>query len=94
MSYIQVLADRIRSEIAPELVPEGDVDALFLLYAVLAKVKGSDVSLEDVHDAWSAWMTLRSERHEAVVPFSQLDQATQEEDRPFQEAILRAVARP
>ena len=92
MNYIEKLAKRIREETPADALPSGDVEALFLLYALLAEVKGESIELEDVHDAWSTWMTLRSMPHESVVPFRELSATTQDEDRPFKEAILRALA--
>lgn len=55
-----------------EVLPDSDTDSLFILYAVLCLTKGSTVSNQDVHDAWSAWMTLRGEQHESLVPYDQL----------------------
>lgn len=87
MNYIDDVAQAIRREVAPNLLPEGDTTSLFRLYAVLALARGTDVSLEDVHNAWSAWMSEREPTHEAIRPYEQLSSHLQREDRPFLEAI-------
>lgn len=53
--------------------------------------RAADVSREDVHDAWSAWMTLRAKGHEAIVPYPQLEPQVQAEDNPFVVAIRRVA---
>lgn len=70
---------------------DGDTRLLFLIYALLARAKGEDVTSEDVHDAWAVWMTAQAENHEALVAFSQLDAATRAEDHPFVAAIRRVA---
>jgi hypothetical protein len=47
----------IRSRLDPHSLPEGDLDQLFAIYAVIALACGPVVSLEDAHNAWAAWMT-------------------------------------
>jgi len=92
LSYIDDLAGVIRAETPPDLLPdEPDLDALYRLYALLARVKGTAVTASDVHDAWSAWMLNRGEDHESVVPFEALTPDTQAEDEPFAEAIRKAA---
>jgi hypothetical protein len=93
MSYVSELADEIRAEVPPELVPDQDVDLLFLMYAVLLLAKGPGVDAEDVHNAWAAWMTHRDEAHESLVPFRDLPPDTRAEDSPFVGAIRRVAAR-
>jgi hypothetical protein len=87
VNYIERIASRIRSHIDPEDLPDGDVDELFALYAVLALARGPDVTREDVHNAWAAWMTTREPEHSALVPFEQLDPSTATDDEPFVIAI-------
>jgi hypothetical protein len=91
MSYLRELSEAIRAEVPPRLTPE-DADDLFLIYAVLARVKGNRVTEEDVHDAWTAWMEIHRQQHESMVPFDQLPRGVRDEDRPFVEAI-HTVAR-
>jgi hypothetical protein len=91
-SYIDELALSVRRAIPADLLPEDtDLDALFRLYAVLARVKGEAVTASDVHDAWSAWTLNRGQDHESIVPFDALAPETQAEDEPFAEAIRKAV---
>jgi len=93
VSYISDVADEIRSEVPADLLPAENVDLLFLTYAVLLLAKGTDVSREDVHNAWAAWMTFKGEDHESLVPFRELSSDTRAEDDPFVQAIRRVAAR-
>ncbi len=90
MSYLRDLAEEIRSELPHKLVPD-DADDLFLVYAVLVLVKGKDVTAEDVHNAWVAWMEIRGEHHESMMRFADLARGVRAEDDPFVTAI-RTVA--
>jgi len=72
-------------------VPD-DSDELFLLYAVLARVAGTHVTNEDVHDAWVAWMASRGKHHGSMVPFDELPAHVRDEDAPFADAIRSAAA--
>lgn len=91
MNYIRSMADRIKAQTPSDLLPDADVEPLFLLYALLAQVKGEEVDLPDVHDAWATWVALRGEQHPSLVPFDELPEATQREDQPFLEAIREAL---
>jgi hypothetical protein len=64
---------------------------LLRLYAVLLLAKGADVTAEDVHNAWSAWMQGRDPRHDAIKPFAELDESVKQMDEPFVAAIKRAA---
>lgn len=93
MTDLDELANRIRRSCPPDLLPDGDLDSLFLLYAVLGTSKGLGVTARDVHDAWRVWMLLRGQRdHASLVPFEQLTEKVQQADIPFVEAIHSAVA--
>jgi hypothetical protein len=93
VSYVAELAAAIRAELPEDLVPEVNAEPLFLLYALLALVKGADVNGEDVHDAWAAWMTWRGEAHDSLVPFVRLPASTKAEDDPYVAAIRRVARR-
>nr|WP_153427014.1 hypothetical protein [Streptomyces alkaliphilus] len=82
----------IRSHLPPDAEPPAGSDDLFRLYAVLLKAKGEQVTDEDVHDAWSAWMQSIDDTHKALVPFRELDPDTRAFDTPYADAI-RAAAR-
>lgn len=92
MSYLRNVADAIRSEVPERLIPP-DSNDLFLLYAVLARAKGHATTVEDVHDAWTAWMESRGEAHRSMVPFQQLPESVQAEDAPFVDAIHAVASR-
>jgi hypothetical protein len=89
MSYITEVADAIRSEVDPRLVPEGDTASLFRLYAVLALAKGTAVTPEDVHNAWAAWMSGNDPTHASIQPFDALSPTVQREDAPSWTAFAR-----
>lgn len=90
--YLDEIAQQIVAELEPGDLPDFEgVERLLRSYAVLVRVKGTDVSAEDVHDAWAAWMADFDINHPALVPFAELDEATREEDEPFLMAV-RAVA--
>lgn len=92
MNYLDATARRVEHEIAPNLRPEERGADLYRLYGLLVLVKGVDCTLEDVHNAWSAWMTTDEPDHDALVPFEELSPETREKDRPYLNAIRRAAA--
>lgn len=87
MNYIDRVALAIETEIPAESRPDHDTARLYRLYAVLALSKGIDVSLQDVHNAWSAWMADTDPGHPALVPFEDLSREKQDEDQPYAAAI-------
>jgi hypothetical protein len=89
--YLDELAAAIRSFVPDDRVPEGDADALFRLYALLLRVKGSGVTESDVHDAWAAWMASQDAEHESLLPYSDLNRDVQQQDRVFSAAIESAA---
>ena len=92
MSYVDEVAAAIRGVLLPDLIPSGDTSMLFRVYAVLALAKGEGVVLEDVHDAWAAWMSGHDPDHRSLIPFAELPAEVQRADQPYLDAI-RAVAR-
>lgn len=93
LSYVLEIAESLRSEVPQDILPEGDTDLLFLMYAVLVLTVGQDVRPKHVHDTWSAWMTYQDSSHESIKPFDQLSIGTREEDQPFVNAIRRVSLR-
>ncbi|WP_051324165.1 DUF7701 domain-containing protein [Candidatus Solirubrobacter pratensis] len=90
--YISTIATEICELVPATQRPGTDDDLrLFRLYAVLALVKGTDVSAEDVHDAWCAWIVDQDPDHQALVPYAMLGADQQRQDEPFVRAIV-AVA--
>jgi hypothetical protein len=92
MTYLDELADEIEQQIPPDLLPDKDTRLLFHLYALLALVKGTEVTAVDVHNAWAVWMEQGDPDHRSIKPFEELDTRTQSSDEPFAKAI-RAVAK-
>lgn len=86
-SYVEDIAKAVRARVPADVVPDGDTDLLFLLYALLALSRGRETSPRNVHDAWAAWMTARGEKHQSVVPFDELPSSVKQEDQPFVVAI-------
>lgn len=93
MNYLAKIADEISNELPPELIPEDGGGDLMLMYALLCVTVGRSVTARDVHDAWTAWMTGRGERHSSMIPFDELAADVQLEDEPFALAIRRVAER-
>lgn len=93
MTYLERLADEIRDEVPADALPPEDTRDLFLGYAVLLLAKGEDISGEDIHNTWVAWMAARGQEHESMRPFSELPLSTKDEDSPFVLAIRRVAER-
>lgn len=93
MNYVDEVAEAIRKEAPRESIPDSDTESLFILYALLCLAKGQEVSGEDVHDAWSTWMTLRGEQHASLVPYDRLPSNVRAEDSAFVLAIRRVASR-
>lgn len=88
MTYIDRLAETVRLELPKDARPEEHAVELYRLYALLVLVRGHRTTLEDVHDAWSTWMSAYEPTHSSLRPFNELDPDVQEEDRPYLKAIL------
>jgi hypothetical protein len=93
LSYLTDLADAIRAEVDPRLLPEGDTTSLFRIYAVLALAKGDRVTAEDVHNAWVARMSETDAHHPSIKLFNELSADVRRDDEPFVDAIRAALAR-
>jgi len=91
VNYIDEIASSIRSRVDHRSLPEGDLQQLFAIYALVALTCGPTVSGEDVHNAWAAWMTFQDDDHPALIPYAELDPSTASDDTPFVAAI-REVA--
>lgn len=67
------------------------------MYALLVLVKGTDITLSDVHDAWSMVMNFKEanppycygHEHRSIVPFEQLPVETQKRDEEYVEALVK-----
>jgi hypothetical protein len=69
----------------------GQDPAILDLYLLLALIKGAEVTLRDVHDAWAVWRSRSRPGHPSIVPFEQLTPDVQDLDRPFADAIASAA---
>src|SRR3954469_17224922 len=92
VNYLEDIATETRAELPPDLVPGEDAPTHFRLYALLLLVKGVAVDAEDVHNAWTVWMTARRPEHPALVPFAELTPDQRAADMPFVEAIRRVAS--
>jgi len=93
MNYLDALAASIRREVPSDSLPDGDTADLFRFYAVLALVRGTAVTREDVHNAWAAWMSASEPTHEAIKPYDELTRDVQREDQVFVDAIRKVTSR-
>lgn len=93
MNYVDELAAAIRERLPDDRWPDTGAEALTRLYALLALAKGTEVSAEDVHDAWAVWKAGSDPDHESLRPFAELDAETRRRDEPYAEAIRHAAAR-
>lgn len=91
MTYIDDIAAAISRAVPAQALPEADTAELFRIYAVLALAKGRQTGLEDVHDAWSAWMSGLDPDHRSLRPLAELEPDVQAGDRPYVEAIRRVA---
>lgn len=92
MNYIESVAVAIERAIPEGNRPTVAARSLYRLYALLALTRGSATTLENVHDAWSVWITERGAVHESLVPFDELDTGVQLEDRVYLVAIHSVAA--
>jgi len=76
--------ENVRDQLAKRIDVEGD---LLDLYTLLTLVKGSETTLQDVHDAWAVWRNKTNPEHKSIVAFEQLTPEVQELDREYAEAI-------
>ena len=86
MNYIDAIAERINAELDSEPLSD-EWRPLYRIYAVLALVQGTATTLEDVHDAWSAYMAGVNPDHRSLVPFDRLTPEVQSLDEPYRDAI-------
>jgi hypothetical protein len=86
LNYLDDLANEIGL-----LLPSCPED-LLRLYALLALTVGEYVTLENVHDAWSAWRAVSKPDHPSLVPFAELSPEVQALDAPYAEAIRQVAA--
>jgi len=84
---------KVMDKLAERLPDCADNPVLLAAYAQLVLTAGSKTTLENVHDAWSAWR-VNSDRpgHPDIVWFDELAPEVQEYDNMYREGII-AVAK-
>jgi hypothetical protein len=89
---LKMIAKNIRERLGPE-VPNDYVDEMMSLYAYLALTSGAQTTNEEVHDAWSYWMLVyqKDPDHKSLIPFDELDEAKQNMDTEYRDAIRNAA---
>ena len=60
---------------------------LMNLYVLLVLVKGTKVTLEDVHTAWASDKNMSCKEHYSLKPFSKLTKEMQDKDLEYVNAI-------
>jgi len=94
LNYLDAIAAMIRDEVPSRaLPPTKGTESLFRIYAVLLQAKGSQVSSQDVHNAWVAWMAGRDDDHSALVAYEELPEDVAREDDVYVAAIRRVATR-
>lgn len=83
MTYIAAAHQALAAHLDP-------ADKRFDLYLLLTLVKGSHVTLKDVHDAWAIAEHHTNPTHPSIVPFHQLTPDVQALDQPYADAITAA----
>ncbi|MCX4809026.1 hypothetical protein OG601_47165 [Streptomyces sp. NBC_01239] len=86
MTYIDTARTALESRLP------GQDDALLDLYALLVLVKGEEVTLQDVHDAWAVWRSRTAPNHKSIMPFDQLTLSVQKLDQTYADAIAATRA--
>jgi hypothetical protein len=88
MSYATAARAALVRELGTEYACEPE---LVDLYTLLVLVKSEEVTLKDVHDAWSIWRLRTQPDHPSIVPFEELEKSSQDYDLPYAQAIRRAA---
>lgn len=92
MTYIDAVAEEVAGGVGDAYCDLDEYDKLlYRIYAVLALSVGENVTLENVHDAWSAWAVTTTPHHRYAIWFKDLSEPVQEFDRPYAEAIAAAA---
>ncbi|HPF40179.1 MAG TPA: hypothetical protein P5081_10545 [Phycisphaerae bacterium] len=90
--YLDELAESIRANIPDDKMPQENAVGLLRIYAALLRAKGAAITQSDIHDGWASWMAERKADHPALIPYSDLDEATRNADQVFARAVRLAAA--
>ncbi|ASR75579.1 hypothetical protein SEA_MILDRED21_221 [Streptomyces phage Mildred21] len=80
-NYVQKIKDAL-SQLHPRMDSE-----LLDVYALLVLVKGEEVTLKDVHDAWSVWKNNIRPDHRSLIEFDELTPEVQALDQRYADSI-------
>lgn len=86
-NYIDEIAIEIAESVGDYERPSEVDMPLYRAYALLARAKGTETTLEDVHDAWAACRLETLSAHPYIVPFANLEPDIQSLDQPYVDAI-------
>ena len=89
ITYLEEDAGKIRAHVAGQLLP-----GQAIIYALLLRVTGLNTTAENIHDGWAAWRLLcrPNDPHKDLVPYDDLNPATQILDEPYAAAIREVAA--
>ncbi len=93
MNYLDKIANEIQRAADPNAVPPDEDLPLYRLYAVLLLAKGTQVTLEDVHNAWVAWASDQESESQYIIPFKELSLSVQRKDQIYVDAIHEVATR-
>lgn len=89
ITYLEEDAGKIRAHVAGQLLP-----GQAIIYALLLRVTGLNTTAENIHDGWAAWRLLcrPNDPHKDLIPYDDLNPATQILDEPYAAAIREVAA--
>ena len=93
MNYLDLLAAEIQRTADPDATPPDEDLPLYRQYAVLLLAKGTEVTSEDVHNAWAAWASDYDPDSRNLIPFKELSLSVQQWDDKYVNAIREVAVR-
>lgn len=87
MMYLDDLAEDIHEAAHGTATIDDEDKPLYRMYAVLALAKGQDVTAEDVHNAWAAFVVAFNPGHPWLIPFYDLEDKIKQLDYRYVDAI-------
>ena len=84
MNYVEEIRCMLSEEIKVS-------NSLLNLYSLLVLTKGKNVTLEDVHDAWSLDKNRTFPDHKSIIPFKELSYDVQQKDLYYMNAIKKVA---
>ena len=90
-NYIEEITKKLVNKL--EYENESHFNLLLMnFYALLVLTTGERTTLENVHDAWSAWQELIMPNHRSLMPFNELTPEVKGLDQPYADAIVEVAA--